>query len=308
MCSLNNLSSMVSMTGQNLFSTFGPYSTLTISGAPVGMATVSASNNFTKIVVSTYSLAGVGITGNNYYSSYSSGWSAFTTWDTKLNCKAMKITADGQRVVYTYPDVTSSNVYFSSWTGSAPSIGTQTLDTTGRSYVGIGVSANSNILVTIVNNGYPMYAKWNGSNYSTFTQTLETTARDYAAIGIAPDASFIVYGPRVTSAGFTPRIAYWTGTNFGTSSAIGTSTNFACRDFIVSSSNSIILMSTTSTHYFSKFNSTTGTYGEFQAVIIASMPLTNTWGHSFTNYDQDVVFSGISNVFSSIYQTPVVSL
>ena len=110
----------------------------------------------------------------------------------------MKITADGNRLVYISHDSTGG-VYFSQWNGTGFGPLTQTLETRSLHYVGIELSNDGNRLVygslpgTVYNYNNVFYSVWNGTNYTMGKQTLDTSAKSWRNFAFSNDNN-LLYG------------------------------------------------------------------------------------------------------------------
>lgn len=198
---------------------FGTQASLITNGSLYGCTGIAASSDYTKIVFCIYSPTG---NGYLYYSTYSGGsWSTIATFDTTARAWiGIALSADGTRGAAI---VRNGYCYYFTWTGSAPSAISQTLNTNTYTWADIAMSADGSRIAVVsgyTGYGYVYYATWDGTNYSTFTQTLDTTTRKYNSISMSADGSIIVYGSQVDS--FIPRYATWNGSsNYSDSSNLG---------------------------------------------------------------------------------------
>lgn len=120
--------------------------------------------------------------------------------ESKYNRKylQMRITADGNRLVYISGDSTGG-VYFSQWNGSGFGPLIQTLETRILYYRGIELSNDGNRLVygtstnTLHNYNNVFYSVWNGTNYTMGKQTLDTSAKVWRNFAFSNDNN-ILYG------------------------------------------------------------------------------------------------------------------
>ena len=178
------------------------------------------------------------------------------------------LTSDGTRGIYCFGwgSANSNYVYFFTWTGAAPSIPIQTLDTNKRDYYGLAITPDGSRLVASTSTSV-FFAGWNGSNYTAFTQTLEIVTAQLRGIGISTNGDRIVYGTGENT--ITWYISFWNGTNYNSGTIFRTITPGYTRTAYFSADSSLLFLSytanTTSIEY-GKYNPTTNTYDTFTSV------------------------------------------
>lgn len=266
-----------------------------------GVISISITQDAMRIAIANYQ------TGKVHYSTFNktSGlWSPLiATLNTAIanSIIAIKITADGSRLVYASRD-SSVGCYVSTWLPNTNnySNGTLTLGSTTQAPNCLDMTADGSRIFIISTNGV-YYANWNGSNYSAWISLgIAGSGNNTNYIGCSGDGMRIVYNCNTTTLNY----ALWNGyTYIIQTTTIGSITAGTIRGIRLNYNGSIV--------YFNVYNVATVStsysfwngfrYSTASIIPAASIPFsTDGWGLA-SSYDLKNIYLGAYP--SVIYQT-----